>query len=427
MASISTDKAGRRRILFVSGSTRRAIRLGKIPMRTAESLRVKIEAILAGNLTGALDAETARWVAQIDDGLHAKLARVGLVTPRERVQATLGQLMDEFFANLDVKAGTVTTYQQTRARLEDHFCRECLLSDISALDADRWRASMQDDGLAPATISKRVKTARQMFRRGVRWGMAELNPFDGVKAGAQTNRSRMRFVTLVESERVLEACPDAEWRLIFALSRFGGLRCPSEHLALTWRDVDWEKGRLTVRSRKTESLERGGLRAVPIFPELRPYLMEAFELADEGAEFVIRRTRCTSANLRTQLNRIIRRAGLEPWPRLFHNLRASRQTELMERFPIHVVCEWLGNTKAVAADHYLQVHDDHFARAVSEPADSKAAQNPAQHASEPRRMARKEQTPALSQVHKKQGRAAECDSLQVLGMTPGGFEPPFPG
>ena len=118
MASISTDKAGRRRILFVSGSTRRAIRLGKIPMRTAESLRVKIEAILAGNLTGALDAETARWVAQIDDGLHAKLARVGLVTPRERVQATLGRLMDEFFANLDVKAGTARTYAQTRKRLE---------------------------------------------------------------------------------------------------------------------------------------------------------------------------------------------------------------------------------------------------------------------------------------------------------------------
>ena len=191
--------------------------------------------------------------------------------------------------------------------------------------------------------------------------------------------------------------------------------------------MDWEKGRLTVRSRKTESLERGGLRVVPIFPELRPYLMEAFELADEGAEFVIGRTRRTSANLRIQLNRIIRRAGLEPWPRLFHNLRASRQTELMERFPIHVVCEWLGNTKAVAADHYLQVHDDHFARAVREPDVREAAQNAAQHASEPHRMAQKEQTPALLKVPKKQGLAPECDSLQVLGMTPGGFEPPFPG
>jgi hypothetical protein len=39
-----------------------------------------------------------------------------------------------------------------------------------------------------------------------------------------------------ERNKVLEACPNAEWRLIFALSRFGGLRCPSEHLVLTWAD-----------------------------------------------------------------------------------------------------------------------------------------------------------------------------------------------
>ena len=28
------------------------------------------------------------------------------------------------------------------------------------------------------------------------------------------------------AEKVLAACPDAEWRLIFALSRYAGLRCP---------------------------------------------------------------------------------------------------------------------------------------------------------------------------------------------------------
>ncbi len=29
-----------------------------------------------------------------------------------------------------------------------------------------------------------------------------------------------------------------QWRLIFALSRYGGLRCPSEHLALRWGHID---------------------------------------------------------------------------------------------------------------------------------------------------------------------------------------------
>ena len=71
-----------------------------------------------------------------------------------------------------------------------------------------------------------------------------------------------------------------------------------------------------------------------------------------------------NANLRTQFNRILRRAGVTPWPRLFQNLRASRETELTNQFPIHVVTEWLGNTPSIASKHYLQVTDDHFLLAV---------------------------------------------------------------
>ena len=55
------------------------------------------------------------------------------------------------------------------------------------------------------------------------------------------NRDRDYFVTLDEAKRVLDACPDAQWRLVFALSRFGGLRCPSEHSLLKWEDVDLTK------------------------------------------------------------------------------------------------------------------------------------------------------------------------------------------
>ncbi|HUT09601.1 MAG TPA: hypothetical protein VMY42_03825 [Thermoguttaceae bacterium] len=43
------------------------------------------------------------------------------------------------------------------------------------------------------------------------------------------------------------------------------------------------------------------------------------------------------------MERLIRRAGLTPWPRLLHNLRASRETELAAEFPLHVVIRWLGN------------------------------------------------------------------------------------
>ncbi len=107
-------------------------------------------------------------------------------------------------------------------------------------------------------------------------------------------------------------------------------------------------------SPKTEHHEGKESRIIPIFPELRPHLEAVWEEAEPGTVHVINRYRDARQNLRTQLTRIIKRAGLEPWPKLFHNLRATRETELAQEYPIHVVCEWIGNTAAIAQKHYLR-------------------------------------------------------------------------
>ena len=103
---------------------------------------------------------------------------------------------------------------------------------------------------------------------------------------------------------------------------------------------------------------------MPIFPELRPHLEAAWDAAAEGAEFVITRYRDCNANLRTQLLRIIAKAGLTAWPKLFQNLRSTRETELAETYPLHVVVSWLGNSQLIAAKHYWQVTDEHFTQAT---------------------------------------------------------------
>jgi hypothetical protein len=69
-------------------------------------------------------------------------------------------------------------------------------------------------------------------------------------------------------------------------------------------------------------------------------------------------------NLRTGLLRIIRWARLTAWPRLWQNLRSSRETELAAEYPIHVVCAWIGNSELIAAKHYLQVTEADFERAA---------------------------------------------------------------
>jgi integrase len=72
--------------------------------------------------------------------------------------------------------------------------------------------------------------------------------------------------------RAIEHAPNDTWKLLISLSRFAGLRVPSEALSLRWQDVDWERQRLTIPSPKTEYLAGRGYRVIPLFPELRPYL-----------------------------------------------------------------------------------------------------------------------------------------------------------
>jgi len=67
----------------------------------------------------------------------------------------------------------------------------------------------------------------------------------------------------------------------------------------------------------------------------------------------------------TRLTAIVKRANLTPWPKIWHNMRASRQTELEDIFPSHVVCKWLGNSVQVARKHYLQTTDAHFEKATA--------------------------------------------------------------
>jgi integrase len=389
MASLSTEAHGGRQVQFIDlDGKRRSIRLGRIPTKQAEAIVIRIEALVAarhGNT--ATDPQTAAWVKNLGDTLHERLARVGLVSPRCDAHLTLSAMFDRYFASLTIKASTERTYQLARTAAENHFGKDRALSSITPADGECFKRALRDAGYAQATTAKYVKVTRQMFAKALKFKLIEDNPLAGVKAGSQTNATRLRFISVDTIARVLEACPDNEWRLLVALSRFGGLRCPSEHLALRWDDIDWKRGRVTVRSPKTAGNANQETREIPLFPELAPYLSQARDEAPKDFEFVIsdrhrkaERKGRLPVNLGTQLKRIVRRAGFTPWPRIWHNLRASRQTELNARFPLHVVCEWLGNTPAVAAASYLMVRESDFEAATDR--DKKAVQNPVQQAAE---------------------------------------------
>jgi integrase len=394
MASIAKDKNGTRRILFVAPDGRRpTIRLGKVSQRAAEAVKYRVEQLLeALNLNRAMEADLAAWVTGLEPWLAKRLAAVGLIPkPEAKAAATLGPFLTDFTTRrIDVKPATKEVWSQVVRNLLDHFGADRDLAQVTEADAEDFKMFLVGQKLAPTTVSKRLQFARMFFKAAKKRKLIADNPFAEVSAKAVMRQDRQRFITREETDRLLAVC-NPTWRIIVALARYGGLRCPSEVLSLRWQDVDWAAGRIVVTSPKTAHHVGKASRTIPLFAELRPILGEAFNLAPDGAVYVVDGNHREAANtasgwrncnLRTQFERIVKRAGLQAWPRLFHALRASRETELVEAYPVQVVTGWLGNTPRVALRHYLMTTDEHFDAAVKGGAKSgaRSARNAAQHA-----------------------------------------------
>ncbi len=367
MASLFTEN-GKRVITFIMpDESRPKLRLGECSLADAKEIKSHIEHlvfILSHNT--ALRNTTADWLHGLDDRAYGRLADLQLVKPRINAAAGLGAFIDAYVATRpDCKQNTRENWTQVKQWLVKCFTESRDLRTIGPGEAEQFRDHMVKGGLAENTIRRHIGRARQLFKAAIRRGIVRgVNPFEGMTATVRADKARQFFVKADVAQKVIKACPDAQWRLMVALSRYGGVRCPSETLALRWGDIDWAQNRIRVPSCKTEHIEGHECRFIPLFPEIRPHLQSVYDEAPEGSEFIISRYRSGTSNLRTQLAKIITRAGLVPWPKPWHNMRSTRQTELAETYPIHVVCAWLGNSRAVAQEHYLQVTDSHFAQAV---------------------------------------------------------------
>jgi len=404
MASVSTDPKGFRTIHFTGADRkRRTLRLGKVALKSAELVCRHVEALVSASILGNAPAdETTRWIAGRGAYLYDRLAAVGLVQPRKVDSVVeLGPHIANYVAKrTDVKPNTLIQWRHTKRSLLLYFGADRPLASITpgeARDWERWlktgkarmnryAATKATEGLAINTLRKRVSVAKQFFDDAVSRELIPKNPFSELKGTVGTNRDRDHFVSLEISLKVLDACPDKEWRVLFSLSRWGGLRCPSEHLGLKWGDIDWKAGRFTVRSPKTEHHDGGAERLVPLFPELRTELQDLLAAvksqSPDGTDLkalpVITRYRTQNANLRSRLIWIIKRAGQTPWPKLFQNLRATRATELAGEHPAHVAAAWLGHSTLIANKHYWRVTESDFSKAteVDQPSEESPTQNP---------------------------------------------------
>ena len=358
------------RLQFRQGKQRRSIWLGNVSKRTAEGMARSIDALAIAKASNvAPDPEATRWASGLEGRIRKTLETWCLIDAGlERNNDSdrfLGSFCDRYIqGRTDVSQATRKKYGHTKRFLVGMFGEDRQLKTITKSDAKTWQRWLAEQvvkrdkkgrpvkRMAPSTASKHVKRAKTMFGETVDARLIDENPMDAIKGGDEVNRDRDFFIDRDDAAKVLDFCPDHDWRLVFSLARFGGLRV-CELLTVTWSDIQWSESRIRIDSPKT------GLRFSPIYPELLPHLEASFDAAPDGRQRCLGRF-TTDANLGTTMNRIIQRAGLAPWEKTFQNLRATRRTELEECYPNHVVNAWMGHSAKVAAKSYLQVTPDHW-------------------------------------------------------------------
>ena len=240
MASVSRDSNGTKRVCFTDGTGKRhVLRLGRVNVRQAEEVRVRVEALLAARMyRRSPDVELLGWLNGLDDRVHRRFANKGLVPHRERAAgATLESLIKRFLDASTVKPATLAAYKQTTDSLLEVLGRRTPITEITPADADHWRKAISEKGdrrkpLAAATIAKRVHVAKCIFSRARRWKLVPENPFEHPRAGPQSNPDRAFYVRPEVAQRIIDQCPCPQWKGVIALSRFAELRCPSEIVEL---------------------------------------------------------------------------------------------------------------------------------------------------------------------------------------------------
>ncbi len=240
------------------------------------------------------------------------------------------------------------------------------LKDIAPIHLERIKKNMAEAGRAPRSATYCLAVVRQVFNFARDHDLfAGQNPVTKVKKPSADNR-RVRFLTHDEADRLLDALAERSPQVHdqALLSLHCGLRA-GEIFALTWADVDLDRGVLTLRDTKsgktraaimTEAVKamlRAKVRGVPrelVFP------------ARGGGKIV---------QVSDAFDRTVRALGLNEGVEdsrqkvVFHSLRHTFASWLVEQgVDLYTVKELMGHGNLAMTERYSHLAPDKLHRAV---------------------------------------------------------------
>lgn len=348
MSSLTRENKSRHgyRLRVYTAAGRKSIWLGDVPEPTAISIQRHVDAIIESQTADLpLPRQTVQWLDRLPAGLRAKLQPILGATK------TVGIAIDEYLHDHRDRMAASTLLDRERSL---DVLRDAL--DHRPID----RVTMDDVTGVHAALTVGTSTRGKIaaaWKAFFAWCIDRRWIVDN-PARALSTRIEVRqkhFVPVGIVQQLLDICTCPSMRVAIAMSRWGGIRVPSELRTLTWSDVDFERKRITIHDSKRDTT-----RTLPMFPELQHALEQHprdVPLCDEIADL-------SHAAITLRLTNLMALAHVTPWPAPWHSMRATRETELIERFGVATAAHWIGNSAAVALKSYALVTDQHWSAAT---------------------------------------------------------------
>ncbi|MEO2032832.1 MAG: hypothetical protein ABGZ35_12170, partial [Planctomycetaceae bacterium] len=270
MASVNKDQSGWRIRYVDANGKQRTLRPGRVNKAKAESIGRHIDELASAKASGqSLDRPTSLWLSDIGDKLHAKLVRAGLTESKAALtqvaepSVTLAEFIDEYVATGITRKGdkaswnTLKNWEQTRDLLLACFDGYRPIDSFTLPDGKAFRKWLErrkipvtkkspTGRMKESSIRQRVGNAKAMFEHAVLEELLPQNPIRNQVSSIRADDEGKINIPADIIENVIQAAPNAEWRLLVALWRYCGLR-KMEPMELDWNDVLWAEGKLRVR------------------------------------------------------------------------------------------------------------------------------------------------------------------------------------
>lgn len=259
------------------------------------------------------------------------------------------------------------THYRDRKSIEslESFLKPILLEDIDSRRLEFWRNSREKK--SPAVLNRDLSAIKAMLRKAKSWGYIKDEFWRDVRPLKQT-RGRLLYYTLESFRRLLIHCKcrypmmvrrnkrPYQLETVAMLAARAGLR-RSEIRWLTWTDVDFDRGIISVTPKEDWNPKDFESRHIPMSDDLREHLINL----PRDSEWILS-PRPSLAVMSAYFRKIVKRAGLTGG---IHTLRHTFASHLVQNgVPIYDVSKLLGHSDVTMTEIYAHLGPNTLSDAI---------------------------------------------------------------